>query len=119
MRTRKDELAYVFYVWMLENPSFWAYFERTTLNELRGRRRFGARAIVERARWEEKEPWSKDGDFKLPDKHISNLARFWNLKHPDHAKLFRLGKLRSEDVPAPSYNGPTAEELLKDLAERM
>lgn len=68
-------------VWMRENPEAFEYFERQCLTAARQGRRFGAKAIAERVRWEFHVERGQDG-FKLNNNITAHLIRHVVRKHP-------------------------------------
>lgn len=83
-----------FRAWDAANPEVYRLFERFSLQAARSGRRIGAKAIVERMRWELRVETRGD-DFKLNNSYVSRLARKFVERHPEHAELFELRELRA------------------------
>lgn len=86
MRTMEDQ----FWEFIKDNPSAYPTFERFTLEVIRsGRKRFGAKAIVERVRWfsmfEE-----RGGSWKINNNYTSFLARMFEAMNPQHKGFFSM-----------------------------
>lgn len=80
---------------MAQHPSYYALFESYALEAIRrGRRNFGAKAIVERMRWDE----SFDGGkpFKCPNALTRFLAERFGEENPEHAGFFKRNKRKNE-----------------------
>jgi hypothetical protein len=82
--------------WLAANPhvldAFVHYAEQV---RRRGLRRFGAKAIAERLRWEYAIQTEDDSGFKLNNNLTSRLARAAVDRRPDLAGLFEFRELRS------------------------
>lgn len=70
----------------LSNPLVWQQFERFTLDAIKTRRRFGAKAIMERVRWETEV--SRNEEFKVSNNWTAYYARIFALKHPTYRDYF-------------------------------
>ena len=69
------------------NPAVYATFERFALEALKHRRKFGARMIWERMRWEVLIV-TRGSDYKLNDHYTPFYARLFMREHPEHAGCF-------------------------------
>ncbi len=82
--------------WLAANPhvltAFIHYAEQV---QRRGRKRFGAKAIAERLRWEYAVQTQDDSGFKLNNNLTSRLARAAVERRPELAELFEFRELRS------------------------
>lgn len=81
------------------NPHVYVLLEQVA-EELwnQGRRRAGARAMVEELRWN-KRFRTTDPHFKLNDKHTPRYARLLLENHPEWEGLFELRALRADNPP--------------------
>jgi hypothetical protein len=59
-----------------------------------GRRRIGAKAIVERIRWDSLVS-AIDGDYKINNNYTSRYVRMLSVKRPDLAPMFATRQLKS------------------------
>src|SRR5262245_12156125 len=79
-----------------ENPLVWQYFlaAARALKES-GRKKFGARAIIERLRWDMPLTTSGEG-YKLNDNYTSRYVRKLVEEYPEFEDLVELRSLRTE-----------------------
>lgn len=61
-----------------------------------GRRRYSARAILHRIRWEHEIEYG-DTDFKVNNNYSARLARWFMAKHPHTAGFFELRERHDEE----------------------
>lgn len=63
--------------WIAENPAGYDLFLRFAREALRSGRRFGAKELAERVRWEARMTWKPDDDrgFKINNNHVAYIAR--------------------------------------------
>lgn len=78
--------------WIQENPLEYGLFERFALEMASGRRRFGAKALAERVRWEMNTHY--DGKYKINNNYIAYIARALIEDHPFLEGLLRFRKTR-------------------------
>lgn len=97
--SEKSEARLRFEKFDRENPKMFALFERFTMEAIRsGRKKIGARLIVERIRWEIYVLTTTDDGFKMNGNYVPFFARKFIAAHPQHAKIFEL---RSSVADAP------------------
>lgn len=79
------------------NPHVYDLLEQATRHLWEdGRRRIGARAIVEELRWGGRVLSTTDPHFKLNDKYTPRYARLLIANHPEWEGLFELRALKEE-----------------------
>jgi hypothetical protein len=77
--------------YMAAHPEYYPLFAKYALDAIRrGRTNFGAKAIIERMRWDERFDGGKP--FKCPNALTRFLAEKFTEKHPEHAGFFRTFK---------------------------
>jgi hypothetical protein len=67
-------------------PDVWKAFERFALEAARKGKRIGAKAIMERVRWESE--IESDREFKCGNSWIAYYARMFEIKHPQFRDFF-------------------------------
>ena len=78
-----------------ENPHVFVLFERFSDEaRIRGRKRIGAKMIVERIRWYTQVETNGDS-FKINNSYTSRYVRLLTEKRPDLAPLFETRKLKA------------------------
>lgn len=89
LRTRGDEIEEEALRYLGEHPEFWRLFCRFSFELIgAGRSRYGAKAIVERIRWE---TVIRGGDdYKVNNNHTAIFARVFRDTYPEHAHLFEI-----------------------------
>lgn len=96
VKTRTD-LRAAFEKFDEENPRIWELFVGLCERALRaGRRRAGARMIMEVIRWEIFVTTKSDDDFKINDHHTPYYARKYMGQHPELPEFFELRRLACE-----------------------
>jgi hypothetical protein len=87
------------------NPQIWKLFERFCADVIEsGRRKLGARVIIERIRWEVYIVTKSEDDFKINDHHTPYYSRKWLKTHPDHPGFFETRKVRGDDNGGDGYH---------------
>lgn len=82
-----------FYLWIKEHREIWELFEQFALHAAKaGVTKFGAKAIVERIRWEC--AMQRKGEFKIGNSYVAYLARLFIAKYPEHEDLFELREVK-------------------------
>ncbi len=100
--TRAAEIEAAFLRFVALNPRVWDLFERyANLLVERGWRNYGAKAIVERVRWDhDLTIVPDDGEpFKIKNEFTPYFARHFHKLHPEHGGFFRVRELPSERRP--------------------
>ena len=124
VQTRADQMLDKFIKFHRENPRIWSLFQRFT-SEMwsRGFRRYSARGIWHRIRWEVSFETREEGTLKMSNDHTPYYARMWLATHPQAGPFFKVKKLTSQDRPALKGNpgpfltgGPENED---ELMERL
>ncbi len=85
-----------FMKWHRENPSVWTLFEQKALNLIKsGKKRWGAKAIMEVIRYEraEKEGGQFD-DYAVNNNYPAYYARVFAMKHPEHKGFFEFREVK-------------------------
>lgn len=85
-----DDPAERFFTFHRDNPRVFKLFELYTMQAINsGRKRYGARAIVERVRWEVNIT-TTGSEFKIDNCHIPYYARLFAQVHPEHKDFFEF-----------------------------
>ena len=81
---------------MLKNPGIYALFVKFTMLTIKaGKKHFGAKAIMERVRWETMEQGK--GMFKINNNYTAYYARLFEEKNPEHKGYFLKRKATRYD----------------------
>jgi hypothetical protein len=80
----------------LANPLIWRQFERFALDAINTRRKLGAKAVMERVRWETE--IERQEDFKVSNNWTAYYARIFALKHPTYRDYFDFKQVRGVSV---------------------
>ena len=78
------------------NPVIWRHFERFALDAIQVRRKLGAKAIMERVRWESE--IGQNQEFKVSNNWTAYYARIFALKHPPYRDYFQFKKVKGVSV---------------------
>lgn len=79
----RDRFRSDFPVWLAKNESVWKRFEQeANFLWINGRRHYSARTIIEFIR-HETAVRQVDGDFKINNSYVPDLARLYSVLHPD------------------------------------
>lgn len=90
-----DDLDTRFTRWIAANPQVLDLFVNLAMQlQRRGRRHYGAKAIVEQMRWLYATETTGD-EFVLNNNYTSRLARLAAARRPELASLFEFRNLRS------------------------
>ena len=88
-KSRLDELREACQVFHEEHPEVWELFVRFTLERIdRGFEHYGARAIMERVRWETN-AGGEDPELTINDHYAPFYARRFMGMHREHGEFFR------------------------------
>ena len=79
----RDRFRSDFPVWLAKNESIWKRFEQeANFLWINGRRHYSARTIIEFIR-HETAVRQVDGDFKINNSYVPDLARLYSVLHPE------------------------------------
>ena len=93
----RSELEQQFERFHAENPHVYRLFCQFAFEVIRaGHRRFSARTIWERMRWELRVQTRRSGAFKLNDHYPPYYARKFMKDHPNHRGLFATRAVKGE-----------------------
>lgn len=70
------------------NPLIWKCFEKFTIEAIVKGKKIGAKAIMERVRWEAEV--EKGEDWKCNNNWTAYYARVFAMKYPEHADFFEF-----------------------------
>lgn len=70
------------------NPMIWRFFERFTLEAIIKGKTLGAKAIMERVRWEAEV--EKGESWKCNNNFTAYFSRVFAMKYPEHAGYFEF-----------------------------
>jgi len=88
-----------FAAWARQNPHIVDAFEAFALELVRaGRRRIGAKLILERLRWETLTRTVDARDFKINNDHGARLARLVAQRHPELRDVFSFRAMPTSDA---------------------
>lgn len=74
-----EKSADMFINWLKDNRAVWDQFEKYTLEANRAKKKLGAKAIIERCRWETE--IENQETYKCNNNYTAYLARLFNLKY--------------------------------------
>lgn len=105
----------LFLVYHKAKPEVWQHFERFALSVWEsGRKKYGAKGIMERVRWHVEIESNNKEDFKVQNNFTAYYARIFLIKYPEakEAEFFNIKELKglsngtTNGVIQPSvYNG--------------
>lgn len=81
-----------FSAWIKEHRDIWELFEDYAKRAAAAGQKFGAKAIVERIRWEC--VVERRGEFKIQNSMTAYMARFFTAKWPEYSDLFAFREVR-------------------------
>jgi len=87
-----DQTIDAFFESFKTNPEIWSLFERYTLDAIESKRKLGAKAIMERVRWESEVERRKE--FKVSNNWTAYYARIFAIKHPAFRTYFDFKQVR-------------------------
>jgi hypothetical protein len=95
-RKRDEKITVRWRAFHAAHPEFYALFVQYAVAErAKGRKRFGAKWIMEQIRWNHGFDGSEKGK-KVQDHFTSRYVRLFLSEHPDFKGFFELRELRSE-----------------------
>jgi hypothetical protein len=80
----------------LANKSVWAQFEIYTLAAIESGKKVGAKAIMERVRWESEV--ERCEEFKVSNNWTAYYARVFAIKYPHHRNYFEFKQVKGVTV---------------------
>lgn len=80
-----------------QSPRRWRLFEKYALQVARQGKRYGAKAIMERIRWEEE--IENGEEFKIANTFTSMYARVFAWKYPEHQHIFEFRTVKGIQAP--------------------
>jgi len=78
--------------YIAHNYDVWREFERFALQAIAANRKIGAKAIMERVRWEVE--IEKSGEYRANNNYTAYLSRVFELKHPHHQGYFEMREVK-------------------------
>lgn len=85
-------IQYRFEAFDKANPEVYNHFKKFTFEVIRLRKKIGAKAVMERVRWEVVLT-TKGSSFKINNTFTSRYARKFSEEYPEHASLFATRRL--------------------------
>jgi hypothetical protein len=82
----------LFVAYHRSNPELWKAFERFALEAANRGKRIGAKAIMERVRWEAE--IERGDEFKVCNSYTAYYARIFAAKHPRFSELFEFRNIK-------------------------
>jgi hypothetical protein len=79
-----------------QNPAVWRMFEKYTLDAIASGRKLGAKAVMERVRWESE--IERNQEFKVSNNWTAYYARVFAIKHPAHRRYFDFKAVKGVTV---------------------
>jgi hypothetical protein len=99
--TRREEMRLAAASFHAEYPEVWELFVRFTLEKIRqGFKHYGAKAVMERVRWESDYGANGIVKFKVNDHYTAFYARRFTRVYPQYVGFFRNRIQKSHDAPA-------------------
>lgn len=96
---RKSVYAIQAEQWIADSPRAFALFERFALQMVERGRRFGAKQLAERVRWEVAAQWEKDQDgYRLNNNIVAYVARELIRRHPEIELYLETRQIRAREV---------------------
>lgn len=84
--------------WFIKNPKIWRVFEETSLEQWdAGRRNWGAKACCEYIRFNVA-GITAHGEFKISNNRTAMLSRFFAVKWPEKASLYKFKEIKGVKV---------------------
>ncbi len=109
--TRMDEMRECSEAFHAKHPEVWKQFEKFALDRIeRGYRRYSAKAIMERVRWES-DAGAASPQLKVNDHYTAFYARRFAAHYPQHEAFFETRKQKSAARRATGRPEPTRGEL--------
>lgn len=90
------ETVKAFFAQHKEHPQVWSLFERFALDAAEAKVKLGAKAIMERIRWEVEV--ERKGQFKVSNSWTAYYARVFAIKHPKHRHYFDFKQVKGVSV---------------------
>jgi len=87
-----DETWNLFVSYHRRHPEIWDAFERFALGAATRNKKLGAKAVMERVRWETE--IERGEEFKVCNSYTAYYARIFAQKHPQHAELFEFRNIK-------------------------
>jgi hypothetical protein len=79
------------------HPEVYRLFKRFAFELLQaGRKRYGAKSLIERIRWHMATTADPEEDWKIDNRHTSRYVRKLIAEHPEFAGFFELRKLKAK-----------------------
>lgn len=85
-----------FFESFVANKHIWFMFERYTLDAIHAQRKLGAKAVMERVRWESE--IERNQEFKVSNNWTAYYARIFSIKHPAHRNYFDFKQVKGVTV---------------------
>ena len=80
------------------NPQVYKKFEQFAFDVIKtGRKRYSAKAIVERMRWHSDIESNSSSDFKFQNNHTAYYARLFMYVNPMHEGFFKLREVKENE----------------------
>lgn len=90
MITRHEQMRLQVIEFHKKNPIVWELFDKFTRDRIaKGFKHYGARAIMDRIRWETAHPEYGDNQFKINNNHSAFYGRAWNKANPAYGDFYR------------------------------
>lgn len=86
------ETAIKFFEYHMERQHIWKEFEKFALKVVSAGKKIGAKAIVERIRWEVE--IEQCGEFKVSNSYTAYYARIFQIKYPQYADIFTTNEVK-------------------------
>lgn len=95
------------------NPKVWLLFVKFTTEAInRGFKHFGAKAVMERVRWENSHADAMGrNEFTINNNYVAYYARWFGDVFPEYADFFRTRDLISKDVKPSKLPELTPEDF--------
>lgn len=91
----KKDITDRFFEFHATNPMVYEFFCQFALRAIAQRRKVGAKALVERIRWELNFEIQSDDEFKINNDFTSRYARKFVSDFPEYEKFIEIRQLKS------------------------
>ena len=101
MKSRNQEMTEQWVTFHRDNPDVYSLFQGYAYQLIaNGHKNGGAKAVMERIRWESMVSKGSKYDFKINNNYASFYARLFMAQNPDHNGFFRTRHQTSINAPA-------------------
>ena len=112
MKSRQKEMLEQFEAYDKAHPEIWQMFVKFAHEKIaQGFKHYGAKSIIERARWETDVNPGRGDALKIGNNHTAFYSRKFEQHFPEHKGFFRKRKQKSEEMAATWQPEPRPSQL--------